>query len=256
MKRRSILIMCSAAILSITALFGAPALAQQKTVKACEDEWRANKDANQAAKITEKAYVEKCRADAEKPAAATTAAPAKPVTPTPAVAAPAKPPAAPAAAPASSQKTVKACEEEWRANKDANQAAKISEKAYIEKCRAEPAMPAAATTTPAKPAAPAAATKTQAPPPAPAVATPAKPAAPAPAVTAPAMAKTGANEYATEAQAKARCGADTVVYVNLSSKIYHFAGHKDYGTLKNGTYMCEKETAGVGARAAKDEKHP
>jgi hypothetical protein len=34
-----------------------PAVAQQKTVKACQTEWRANKDANQAKGITEKAYV-------------------------------------------------------------------------------------------------------------------------------------------------------------------------------------------------------
>ena len=31
-------------------------------LKACQDEWRANKDANQAAGVTEKAYVDKCRA--------------------------------------------------------------------------------------------------------------------------------------------------------------------------------------------------
>ncbi len=245
MKRQSLLIMCSAAVVAIAALSPVPARAQEKTVKACEEEWRANKDANQAAKITEKAYVEKCRAVSAKPAAATTTAPA--------VAAPAKP-AAPAATPASAQqKTVKACEEEWRANKEANQAAKITEKAYVEKCRAESAKPAAATTTPAKPAAaPAATAPTQAP----AVAAPAKPAAPTPAATAPAIAKAGANQYATEAEARARCPSDTVVYVNLSSKIYHFAGHKDYGTLKKGTYMCEKDTAGAGARAAKNEKRP
>jgi hypothetical protein len=49
-----------------------PALAQQKTAKACQDEWRANKQANQAAGVTEKAYVDKCRAGgaAEQPAAA------------------------------------------------------------------------------------------------------------------------------------------------------------------------------------------
>ena len=73
---------------------------------------------------------------------------------------------------------------------------------------------------------------------------------------APAAATTGANQYTSEAQAKARCPADTVVYVNLKSKIYHFAGHKDYGNLKNGAYMCEKDTVGAGARAAKNEKHP
>jgi hypothetical protein len=39
-------------------------LAQQKTAKACVEEWRANKAANKAAKITEKAYVAQCRTGA------------------------------------------------------------------------------------------------------------------------------------------------------------------------------------------------
>lgn len=41
--------------------FASPSFAQQKTVKACEDEWRAKRAENQKAGITEKAYVEKCR---------------------------------------------------------------------------------------------------------------------------------------------------------------------------------------------------
>jgi hypothetical protein len=69
-------ITCSAAILSIALFSGAPALAQQKTAKACTAEWQKNKADNQAKGITEKAYVEKCRADSAKPAAATTTKPA------------------------------------------------------------------------------------------------------------------------------------------------------------------------------------
>ena len=150
------------------------------------------------------------------------------------------------------QKTEKVCIEEWRANKAANQAAKITEKAYVEKCRGTAAKPEAAKTpaaAPTKPAAPtpAASSPSQAPAPAASKSAPAKPATATSAST---------NQYGTEAQAKARCPSDTVVYVNLSSKIYHFAGHKDYGNLKNGTYMCEKDTAGAGARTAKNEKHP
>jgi hypothetical protein len=146
------------------------------------------------------------------------------------------------------KKTKAECTKEWQANKAENQANKITEKAYVDKCIATAATPTAATA-PAAPAKPAAVA-------------PAKPAAPVPAATAPkqapkpAAAPTGANQYTTEAQAKARCPSDTVVYVNLSSKIYHFAGHKDYGNLKNGAYMCEKDTAGAGVRAAKNEKHP
>ena len=41
--------------------FSAPLIAQQKTEKACQEEWRANKAANQAKGITEQAYVTKCR---------------------------------------------------------------------------------------------------------------------------------------------------------------------------------------------------
>ena len=57
-------------------------------------------------------------------------------------------------------------------------------------------------------------------------------------------------------RAKARCPTDTVVWANLKSKIYHFSGHKDYGTTKEGTYMCEKDATAAGDRAAKNEKHP
>jgi hypothetical protein len=65
------------------ALSAAPAPAQKKTVKMCQEEWQANKAANQANKITEKAYVAKCRAEGAAaqptpaPAAAPTAATAK-----------------------------------------------------------------------------------------------------------------------------------------------------------------------------------
>src|ERR1700747_3618156 len=82
----------------------ASTLAQQKTVKACEDEWRANKADNQAKGITEKAYVAQCRSGST--AAQPTTAPN------------AGPPPAPAAAPASG-KTTSACRAEWHANKGA-----------------------------------------------------------------------------------------------------------------------------------------
>jgi cytoskeletal protein RodZ len=161
------------------------------------------------------------------------------------------------------QKTVKACQEEWRANKAVNQAKGITEKAYVTQCRAggSAAQPAPAptpstsskkTTTPAPTAAPTAA-------PAPAASTSPKTkttTAPAPAAAPAATAPTGANQYATEAQAKARCGSGTVVWANLNSKIFHFAGHKDYGNTKSGAYMCERDATGQGMRAAKNEKHP
>lgn len=235
MKIPFVLVMCSAILGAL--VLSPPVSAQQKTVKACQEEWRANRAANEAAGITQRAYVEKCRAasaaaqpkPAQKPAAKRAAKPA--------TAQPATPP----------QKTVRACQEEWRANRAANEAAGITQRAYVEKCRAgtttaqpapapapAPTRPAARTTTPsAAPAAPPAATR------APRTGTP-----------------TGALQFATETQAKMRCPMDTVVWVNLESKIYHFAGYHAYGTTKSGAYMCERDTAAAGFRAAKNEKHP
>ena len=158
------------------------------------------------------------------------------------------------------QKTAKECREEWRANKAANQASGVTEKAYVAQCRggAEPAQPTAA---PVPAPAPAPTAAPAAPAPAPTVAAPpARPAPPAATAVRPApstpTAPVGANQFSTEAQAKARCPSDTVVWANLKSKVYHFSGTKDYGTTKHGAYMCERDTAASGMRAAKNETHP
>ena len=118
MNKPSVLIMCFAAVFLGFAFSVTPSFAQKKTVKACQEEWRANKAANEAAKITEKAYVAKCRAGAEKPAAATT--------PTPAPVAPA---ATAKTAPAATKKPAdgrqaeyareRACGADWKADKAA-----------------------------------------------------------------------------------------------------------------------------------------
>ena len=209
-------------------LLAIPAFAQEKTVAACTKEWQANKDANQAKGITLKAFVTQCRGGAAqtKPAPSTAAA---------------KPAAAPAT---DGQKTVKACTDEWRANKDANQAKGVTLKAFVADCRAGKATTAQPTLVPPPPP-----QQTQAPPPAqPRATTGAAP----PAATAP----TGANQYATEGQAKFRCMNGTVVWANLDSKIYHFSGNKTYGQTKSGAYMCERDATAQGMRAAKNEKRP
>ncbi len=275
MKRWSSLGSCLA-MLALLAL-PSPALAQ-KTVKACQDEWRANKADNQAKGITEKAFVAKCRAG--EPSAQPASAPAAKQSPAPAAKS-----AAPSEARSAPAKTAKVCQDEWRANKAAYQAAKITERAYVTKCRAGEAValpnaPAAAPTpaptaaTPAAPTPAPTATTPAAPPPARTATTPAAPPPPRTATTpatpvpappsastakpAPVVAKppTGADQFQTETQAKLHCPSDLVVWVNLSSKIYHFAGARSYGTTKSGAYMCEKEATGHGFRASKTEKRP
>jgi hypothetical protein len=252
MRRKMAAILCSA-VLGFMAS-SSLAIAQQKTAKTCQEEWRANKAANQANGVTERAYVAECRGGGA------------PVQPT---AVPATPPAPAAEAPrvrppqtTTEQKTVKACQEEWRANKAANQASGVAEKAYVDQCRSggASAQPTAAPTIPpAPPPAPTAAPATPAPKPT-AAAPPNKPAPPPTSTARPApatpTAPAGANEFPTEAQAKARCPSDTVVWVTLNSKIYHFSGTRFYGTTKNGAYMCEGDTAAAGMRAAKNETHP
>jgi hypothetical protein len=241
MKSTFVAVMCSAAI-GILAL-SSPALAAGKTAKECAAEWKADKAKFEAEKVTEKAYVAKCRAEAEpksKPAAAKEekAAPKETAKEKKAEEKKGEKMAAPAGG---GKKTAKECREEWQANKSANQAKGITEKAYVASCQAGTAA-----------AAPAAA-PTAAPAPAPAAAPKEKASAPmAPATGTPG----GANQYAAESQAKSRCGSGTVVWANLDSKIYHFSGHADYGHTKSGAYMCEKDAMSQGMRAAKNEKHP
>jgi hypothetical protein len=251
MRSRIAVVMFSAA-LGFMAL-SSHATAQQKTAKACQADWRANKAANQANGITERAYVAQCRGGGA--AAEPTAAPA----PAPTATAPRVRPTQTT----TGQKTAKECRDEWQANKAANQASGVTERAYVAECRGggTPAQPTAAPATPPAPApAPTAAPATPAPTPtaaAPPAAMPSPPptstARPAPSTPA---SPVGANEFSTEAQAKSRCPSDTVVWATLNSKIYHFSGTRFYGNTKNGAYMCESDTAAAGMRAAKNETHP
>ncbi|WP_082540548.1 hypothetical protein [Pseudolabrys sp. Root1462] len=130
--------------------------AQQKTVKACEDEWKANKAANQAAKITQKAYVAQCRTGAAAPAkpaavAPAATAPAKPAAVAPAATAPAAPavaapvatrPAAPVSAATDKPKDgtaamrarQKECGAEWKADKAAGKTGGLTWPKYWSAC--------------------------------------------------------------------------------------------------------------------------
>jgi plastocyanin len=66
---------------------------------------------------------------------------------------------------------------------------------------------------------------------------------------------TGAGEFSSEAQAKARCPGDTVVWVNTKGKshTYHYAGSRWYGTTKQGAYMCEADAGAAGYHASKSK---
>jgi hypothetical protein len=67
--------------------------------------------------------------------------------------------------------------------------------------------------------------------------------------------RSGTDQFSSEAEAKAHCASGNVVWFNSKSKVYHFAGTRDYGKTKSGAYMCQSDADRVG-RAAKNEKPP
>ena len=150
-------------------------------------------------------------------------------------------------------KTAKECDAEYSANKAAIKATGQTKKDYVAACRAGTAATPEATPAVTPAATPAAPPPTTAATSAPAPRATLKPAAVAPKAN---VGGTGAGGFATDAQARAKCPSDTVVWVNTKSGVYHFAGTHNYGTTKDGTYMCEADAKAAGDRAAKNEKHP
>jgi len=71
-----------------------------------------------------------------------------------------------------------------------------------------------------------------------------------------ATAELGKGQYATEAEAKASCPGDTVVWANLRSKVYHDSSSRNYGATKIGAYMCAKESVAAGFHAPKAARDP
>jgi hypothetical protein len=138
---------------------------------------------------------------------------------------------------ARAESVMKECGDQWKAAKAAGTTNGQTWQEFLKSCRAQTA------------SAPAAA-PTMAPAPLPAAIQAALP-KPAPATMHPAANPTGAGQFASEGEAKARCPSDTVVWVNTKSHIYHLAGTPSYGTTKRGAYMCEADANAAGDRASK-----
>jgi hypothetical protein len=63
-----------------------------------------------------------------------------------------------------------------------------------------------------------------------------------------------ADQFSRESDARARCGSDTVVWVNTKSHVYHFPGSREFGQTKHGAFMCQVDADRAGTfRAAKNE---
>lgn len=55
--------------------------------------------------------------------------------------------------------------------------------------------------------------------------------------------------FQNEPQAQKHCPQDAVVWLNLSSGIYHFKGQRWYANTNNGAFVCEQEADLAGDRA-------
>jgi len=54
--------------------------------------------------------------------------------------------------------------------------------------------------------------------------------------------------FNTEEEAQKHCSQDTIVWLNLSSGVYHFKGQRWYANTNNGAYVCKQEADQAGDR--------
>ena len=139
---------------------------------------------------------------------------------------------------AQAQSIMKQCGDDWKAAKANNTTNGMEWREFLKQCRGQ--KEGAAAPAPAPVAAPVAA-----PAPAPTYQPKPKPMQ--------AARPTGAGQFASETEAKARCPGDTVVWVNTKGKshTYHYSGSRWFGTTKQGAYMCEADAGAAGYHASK-----
>ncbi len=239
----------SAALVALgIALAGSGTANAESIMKECGTEWQAAKAAGTTNGQTWQEFLKSCRAEHAGGAQAPAQAAPSPAAPAPTTA------QAPAAG-----KTASECNAEYAANKAAIRASGQKKRDFVSACRAgNETIPQGAAAVPAPMPASA-----SAPTPAPSSGSlfpwqqPTAPApAPAPANYGSSAQPTGAGQFASDQQARARCPSDTVVWLNEKSHVYHFAGTRNYGHTKEGAYMCEADAKAAGNRAAKNERHP
>jgi hypothetical protein len=212
----------------------------QSIMKICGDQWKQAKANGATDGQTWPQFLAQCRTQQPSNGAA---APA--TAPTPATGA--------TSTQTTGGKSAKDCNAEYAANKDAIKSGGQTKRDFVAACRSgTETIPNGAAAAPVAPAPAPAPTPTAAAP------APVQQAAPAPVPMAPRTnaRATGAGGFSTDAQARSRCPSDTVVWVNTRSGIYHFPGTHNYGTTKEGAYMCEADARAANDRAAANEKHP
>ncbi len=78
----------------------------------------------------------------------------------------------------------------------------------------------------------------------------------APATSAGSAAASGSvAQYSSQTDATAKCGSDTVVWANATSKALHPSGDRYFGKSKHGFFTCEKDAMAAGYHMAGHRKH-
>ena len=62
----------------------------------------------------------------------------------------------------------------------------------------------------------------------------------------------GVQLFTGESEAQQHCPADTIVWVNTPTGVYHFKGMRWYGATLHGAYVCRKEGDQAGYRATRN----
>jgi len=60
--------------------------------------------------------------------------------------------------------------------------------------------------------------------------------------------------FTTEEAAQNHCPIDAVVWLNLSTGIYHFKGQRYYANTRNGAYTCMREAIRAGDHSSSHNK--
>ena len=58
--------------------------------------------------------------------------------------------------------------------------------------------------------------------------------------------------FSTEQTAHQHCPADTVVWLDTKSGVYHFKGQRWYAATKQGAFVCKKEADAADTRATRN----
>jgi hypothetical protein len=138
------------------------------------------------------------------------------------------------------QSIMKQCGDEWKTAKDNNTTNGMKWPDFLKQCRVQKEGAAAPAAVPVSAPAPIAPAPVQTYMPKPKPMQAARP--------------TGAGQFASEAEARGRCG-NSVVWVNTKGKshTYHYSGSRWYGTTKQGAYMCEADAGAAGYHASKSK---